>query len=305
MLSPALLGGVAGALASTVLPWLLGPARQAVPRWFGFLRITYVRTAAATVFGITITTAISLSTDDHTHKQATYIGWYGVAALALIVAVVTTIVIDRRLARTPPPEPAVHEPRNASMNRLIRQQWQELREARSEREKRAQQFDTPAPSDADQSVSASDHEPSTATLPPRSTRPGDSQVEERLVTLYREGEQLQARIFWSGLSIVSDLIQGTASQRQIERERLARDWDGRVLDVLPEGSRAEWITTAFPAHKLDPASTIVGVRSFLATKLASLKEIISRLDAKEPPRLLPSRHSSPSRRSSSLERESP
>jgi hypothetical protein len=60
------------------------------------------------------------------------------------------------------------------------------------------------------------------------------QETKRLVALYREGEQLRASILLSASSIVGDLIRGTANQRQVERERLARDWDGRVHDALAE-----------------------------------------------------------------------
>jgi len=99
---------------------------------------------------------------------------------------------------------------------------------------------------------------------------------DRLVALYREGEQLRAKIFWSASSIVGDLIRGTANQRQVEREQLARDWDGRVLDALADDVRPTWIAAAtLPEHRLDPASTIPGVREFLATKLVCLKGIIA------------------------------
>ncbi len=101
---------------------------------------------------------------------------------------------------------------------------------------------------------------------------------ERLVAFYREGERLRASIAWSILAIPGDLVHGTANQRQVAREQLARDWDGRVLAALRDDSRPDWIAAATLAeHKLDPASTIVGVRGFLATKLACLKEIIREL----------------------------
>lgn len=108
-------------------------------------------------------------------------------------------------------------------------------------------------------------------------------LSERLVAFYREGEQLRARILWSGTAIPRDLVHGTASQRQIERERLAREWDGRILAVLPDDARPKWIAAAtLPEHTLDPASTIAGVREFLAKKLVCLKEIIRQLDAAAP-----------------------
>ncbi|HEY3864471.1 MAG TPA: hypothetical protein VGL54_00110 [Solirubrobacteraceae bacterium] len=134
MLKTAILGGAAGAVVSVVLPMLLGAARQRVPRWFGFVRIAYVRTVAVTVFGVAITTGINLSTSDHSHRPLSYIVWYGVAAIALIAALAATIVIDRRLARdadSVPPTQAAVNPRNATMNRFIRRAFHEHKGRRS------------------------------------------------------------------------------------------------------------------------------------------------------------------------------
>ncbi len=120
---------------SVVVPRLLGAARQRVPRWFGFVRITYVRTAAAAVFGLTAATGINLSISNHSHRTVSYIVWYGVAALALTVALVVTIVIDHRLASTPP-SPSEQTPQaapNTNMNRWLRQRWLEFKGARAAR----------------------------------------------------------------------------------------------------------------------------------------------------------------------------
>ena len=107
-------------------------------------------------------------------------------------------------------------------------------------------------------------------------RASDARESELLVRLYREGEQLRARILVSSSSLVGDLIRGTANERQMERERAALDWSDRVAEALADDFQATWSAVAtLPERRLDPGSTIAGVRAFLATKLACLKEIIS------------------------------
>ena len=108
MLRPAILGGLVSAVASIAVPLLLGAAQQWIPRWFGFLRIAYVRTAAATVGGLAAAAGISLSISDHSHKELTYIVWYGIAAFGFVVSFALTIVIDRRLMREAPAADATH-----------------------------------------------------------------------------------------------------------------------------------------------------------------------------------------------------
>jgi hypothetical protein len=133
VLGAAILGGIAGALLSTFFPLLLAAVRRRVPRWSSVLRITYIRTVFGAVFGLTAAAGISLSISDHSHREVTYFVWYGIAALALIGVLSTTILIDRRLGRTPPPSSEQPTSPNATMNRLIRQQWRELRGARAAR----------------------------------------------------------------------------------------------------------------------------------------------------------------------------
>jgi len=139
VLLPGILGGVAGATVSIAIPWLLGAARQWVPRWFGFLRVAHVRTVAGAIFGLTAAAGISLSISDHSHKELTYIVWYGLAAFALVVVIVTTVVIERQLARdadrmskeqiaTPTSQESPH---SATMNPLLRRLVHEHRGRRS------------------------------------------------------------------------------------------------------------------------------------------------------------------------------
>ena len=113
------------------------------------------------------------------------------------------------------------------------------------------------------------------------------------MALYREGEQLRARVLLSGISLPSDLVYGKASQRQVEREQWARDWDGCVLDVLAEHARQKWTAAgSLSAGKLDYVTTIAGVRAFLGKKLECLREIVADGQseanrAKRPPSLAP------------------
>jgi hypothetical protein len=97
-LEPVLFGAVS-ALASVVLPRLFeapSGGNIGIPSWLGFIRLSYVRTAGATVFGIAISAAIGLSLSGDSHRPVTYVVFYGLAGLGLVVAVVTTIVIDNR-----------------------------------------------------------------------------------------------------------------------------------------------------------------------------------------------------------------
>ncbi|HEY2767239.1 MAG TPA: hypothetical protein VGI76_03225 [Solirubrobacteraceae bacterium] len=113
------------------------------------------------------------------------------------------------------------------------------------------------------------------------TGPGilPAEADQRLVALYREGEQLRARILLSGASIPSDLVYGRASQRQVEGEQWARNWDERVLDALAADLRQKWTDAGMlPIDKLDYVTTIAGVRAFLGKKLECLREIIVEAD---------------------------
>lgn len=92
---------VVSALISVLLPELLKlPSGWTlrVPGWLGFIRLAYVRTAGAAVFGIAAPTAIGLSVSNDPHQIGTYIVWYGVAAFGLAVVIATTVIIDRRSA---------------------------------------------------------------------------------------------------------------------------------------------------------------------------------------------------------------
>jgi hypothetical protein len=85
--------GIAGLLGSAVWTWLRGAARA--PSWFGFLKITHVRNVAAGVCTLTAAAGISLSTSDHSHREISYVAWYGAAVLAFVVVAATTIIIER------------------------------------------------------------------------------------------------------------------------------------------------------------------------------------------------------------------
>jgi hypothetical protein len=100
VLAPVVLA-IVSALVSVLVPKLFeAPSGWSVrvPGWLGFIRLAYVRTAGAAVFGVAAPTAIGLSVSNDPHQNVTYAVWYGVALLGLVVAIATTIVIDRRSA---------------------------------------------------------------------------------------------------------------------------------------------------------------------------------------------------------------
>jgi hypothetical protein len=89
--------------------------------------------------------------------------------------------------------------------------------------------------------------------------------------------------------IPGDLLRGDARHRQVEREDWAREWDERVLRLLPDSARSSWIAAstlpaAHPTRSLiEHTTTISGVRDHLAAKLACLKEVIGQLDGEQLP----------------------
>jgi hypothetical protein len=124
-------GLVVGALLATLVPRLLGAARASVPRLFGVIKLTYLRTAAGAVFGLAAAAAIGLSTSDHPHERMTYVVWYGVAVLALVAVIALTILLDRRPSKRP--RAAATPPTSGPwMPRLLRIQQEER--AKQERE---------------------------------------------------------------------------------------------------------------------------------------------------------------------------
>jgi hypothetical protein len=112
----AVVGAVVGALITLSVPWLFGAARTGIPRLFGAVKLTYVRTALGGVFGLTAATAVALSTSDHSHKTVTYFVWYGLAALALAAVIALTLVIDRGSERKAIQPSRPRMPRFAPMN---------------------------------------------------------------------------------------------------------------------------------------------------------------------------------------------
>jgi hypothetical protein len=98
VLRAAFLEGIATSLVVALITELaarFGRERR-VPRWFGFIKLTYVRTATAGIFTLTAAAGITLSISDHSHHTISYVGWYGGAVIALAVVVATTVIIDRK-----------------------------------------------------------------------------------------------------------------------------------------------------------------------------------------------------------------
>lgn len=124
VLATPLISGLAGLLASSLLTWLTN--EQRVPSWFGFIKLTYVRTIASGVFALTAAAGISLSISDHSHREVSYIAWYGAAGLALAVILATTLIIDRKPAGPESPEPAWPLPvERAEVSQIHEQQLHE------------------------------------------------------------------------------------------------------------------------------------------------------------------------------------
>lgn len=97
-----LLAGVLASGISVLVGKFWGSARPRVPRWLGSVKLTYLRSTAAGVLGISLSAGVGLSTSDHTHRMMSYFLWYGIAAIALLVVIATTVVIDRQVRQDRP-----------------------------------------------------------------------------------------------------------------------------------------------------------------------------------------------------------
>lgn len=93
------LGGIVGGALSVAVPKLFGGSEGwslQLGRAFSWIKLGYVRAAGGAVFGVSISAALSLSISNEPHHKVTYLVWYGVAFLSLAVAIVATVLIDRR-----------------------------------------------------------------------------------------------------------------------------------------------------------------------------------------------------------------
>jgi hypothetical protein len=115
-----LLAGVLASGISVLVGKLYGSARPRVPRWLGSVKLTYVRSAAAGVLGISLSAGIGLSTSDHTHRMVSYLLWYGMAAIALVVVIVTTVGIDRQVRKDRPSTAEASESRGMRVSPTLR-----------------------------------------------------------------------------------------------------------------------------------------------------------------------------------------
>lgn len=113
MFEPVIAGAIA-AFISIFAPMVAGePSGESIriPGWLGFIRLSYVRTAGATIFGLAASAAIDLSLSNHSHHLVTYVVFYGIALLGLAVAIGATVVIDRDAFQSPWPGFVSNHPR--------------------------------------------------------------------------------------------------------------------------------------------------------------------------------------------------
>jgi hypothetical protein len=108
MLVIGLLGAFVGLVLGILLPRLWGTARERVPRLLGVVKLTWLRAAGGAVFGLSVTTAVGLVYNGHSHKTMTYALWCALAFVGFAVALVSTLVIDGVIikARSSPSSPA-------------------------------------------------------------------------------------------------------------------------------------------------------------------------------------------------------
>jgi hypothetical protein len=115
---------VVGLVASTIsalFGHFFSDGRLRLPRFLGSFPLTEARTTAAGVLGITLSAGIDLSTSDHSHRMLSYVFWYGIAFVALVVVVVCT-VRDRRRSGPKAPGESLVAPRSASLLMSHRQE---------------------------------------------------------------------------------------------------------------------------------------------------------------------------------------
>jgi hypothetical protein len=91
-----MIGLLVGLISSSLWTRLRDAAHA--QHWPGFVRLSHMRAAAGGVFGLSAAAGISLSISDHSHHTISYVVWYGLAGLMLVVIITTLIVEHEQMA---------------------------------------------------------------------------------------------------------------------------------------------------------------------------------------------------------------
>lgn len=91
-------GAILGGLLAFGAQRLKGPTGWRIPirGRLHRLRISHIRTAGGSLFGLAGAGAVNLATSSRSHQMLTYAFWCGLALIGLFIVVWTTIMIDRR-----------------------------------------------------------------------------------------------------------------------------------------------------------------------------------------------------------------
>jgi hypothetical protein len=118
----------------------------------------------------------------------------------------------------------------------------------------------------------------------RAAEYGKQEAAKELAQRYHEGKALRTQINLGRALLLSDTINGTADQRQVQREQEAMKWDGLVRAALPYGFHDTWKDAAEPLGDgsalslIQPTTDVSGVTDFISAKLTCLHGIIEQLD---------------------------
>jgi hypothetical protein len=113
---------------------------------------------------------------------------------------------------------------------------------------------------------------------------GRQEAAKELAQRYHEGKALRTQINVGRALLLSDTINGTADQRQVQREQEAMKWDGLVRAGLPYNFHDAWDEAAEPLGDgsalslIQPTTDVSGVTAFISAKLTCLHGIIEQLD---------------------------
>lgn len=207
--------GLTASLISALFGHFFGNRRLRLRKFLGVLTVTEVRTTAAGVLGIALSTGIGLSTSDHRHRTLSYVLWYG-SALAALVVVIACTVVERRRSGSEAPDGPMTIRRSPSLSPSHRQRG----------------ILAAAPTSTIRRKAARPSAESNGENSP----PTPSQLADKLGRLYQQGRKLRHSVKPEEptpvemLSIMSKIFRYPTVEKRLEYN--ARQWSERVRNQL-------------------------------------------------------------------------
>jgi hypothetical protein len=222
--------------------------------------LAYIRTAGASVFGLAASAAIDLSLSGNPHKTVTYVIAYGIAFVGLVVAIGTTVIIDRRSgvydhsrAGTPPKAEVTDS--DGSAEKEVSHKEESAKPA------------TPAPRSAKKHPHPSESAPDSISPTTRPNSPLPA-----LEKLYSEGHRMLKASSLLTAVVSSSLFYGPRpTEADIDR------WQGKVRAALPKQHRRRFQFAPLQRQAQRPLGNL-GLASLETQQERRLKESLSELE---------------------------